>query len=211
VLDRVYAFAGNAFPREINGSLWTIGPELRCYGLVAALGLTGLLARRKVLPLCLVIAYAMYAYYVCRRGVAAQEGAMCRLILYFFLGATAARFGFAVLRPTLARTVLAVAVLAIAARAGGFALVLPLAGGYLLSTLAFGRPAPAIPGLAGIDLSYGIFLYAFPIQQLLVASGVRSPLTLFIAALPATLICACASWFLVESPILRKKDKLLVR
>jgi hypothetical protein len=38
------AFANNPFPREVNGSLWTLQPEVACYLVLMALGCLGLLA-----------------------------------------------------------------------------------------------------------------------------------------------------------------------
>ncbi len=57
--------------------------------------------------------------------------------------------------------------------------------------------APKLPA----DLSYGLYIYAFPLQQVLAAHGMLS-LWLSIAV---TLPFAAASWFLVEKPALRFK------
>jgi peptidoglycan/LPS O-acetylase OafA/YrhL len=63
----------------------------------------------------------------------------------------------------------------------------------------------------GTDLSYGIYIYAFPCQQIATQffvdgkSGFNSA---YITSLLATLVLACLSWFLVERPILRQKDRL---
>lgn len=56
------------------------------------------------------------------------------------------------------------------------------------------------------DLSYGVYLYGFPIQQSLIAYGlvnIMTPVTLSAIALPITLILASASWWLIERPSLR--------
>ncbi len=47
---------------------------------------------------------------------------------------------------------------------------------------------------------------AFPIQQLLAASGVSLPLWNMTLALPMTLACAVLSWHLIEAPALRWKS-----
>ncbi|MES2723643.1 MAG: hypothetical protein V4656_10880, partial [Pseudomonadota bacterium] len=51
------------------------------------------------------------------------------------------------------------------------------------------------------DMSYGLYIYACPIQQILVMSGTLS----FWASVAATLPFAVASWFMVERPALRLK------
>ncbi|MFE7416411.1 acyltransferase family protein [Rhodococcus sp. NPDC057529] len=60
------------------------------------------------------------------------------------------------------------------------------------------------------DYSYGIFLYSFPVQQLILCLGFpyRSPVLFFIFALTLTLPFAVASWHLVEKPIRARKREL---
>src|SRR4051812_4881836 len=82
---------------------------------------------------------------------------------------------------------------------------LPVAGSYLLFCAAY-WPAPALRGLTGgNDLSYGIYLYAFPVQQLLVRAWGSSlhPLGLFVASAAITPVIAMFSWRLVERPFLQ--------
>jgi len=64
----------------------------------------------------------------------------------------------------------------------------------------------------GGDYSYGMYLYAFPIQQLLVlwfAAG--RPLVLFGLATPLTFAAAVLSWRLVERPFLRRKHPQVIQ
>ncbi len=64
---------------------------------------------------------------------------------------------------------------------------------------------PQIPH--GIDLSYGAYLWAWPIQQAIVSFGVRRPTLLIAIGMPVILAFAALSWFLVERPALRLKDR----
>ena len=63
------------------------------------------------------------------------------------------------------------------------------------------------------DLSYGIYIYAFPVQQTLVWAGAaKLPFALgFVSACAATVACAYASWHLVERPALGFKPKRRVK
>ena len=53
------------------------------------------------------------------------------------------------------------------------------------------------------DYSYGMYIYAFPLQGLMVwLWGPMTPGLNIALALPATLVCSVASWHLVEAPAL---------
>jgi peptidoglycan/LPS O-acetylase OafA/YrhL len=60
------------------------------------------------------------------------------------------------------------------------------------------------------DLSYGTYIYACPMQQLLVIAGVGAlnPLVFSIIATVVTLPAAALSWFLVEKPAMRLKARI---
>jgi peptidoglycan/LPS O-acetylase OafA/YrhL len=60
------------------------------------------------------------------------------------------------------------------------------------------------------DLSYGVYIYGFPIQQLLIIAGlgVLAPLPFAVIATLVTLPLAAASWFVVEKPAMRLKARL---
>jgi peptidoglycan/LPS O-acetylase OafA/YrhL len=78
---------------------------------------------------------------------------------------------------------------------------------YLTVWLGLMRP-PKIP--FG-DLSYGVYLFHFPIEQsvMQVFPGVGCWWQLTLIALPPSALCAWLSWNLVEHPVLtRKKDVL---
>jgi peptidoglycan/LPS O-acetylase OafA/YrhL len=92
---------------------------------------------------------------------------------------------------------------------------------FLVSTLAYGF-LPILLGNVSIgvtsrfttfslrDYSYGFYLWAFPIQQMLMgAFGVLSPLELILISSPLTLITAICSWHMLEKPILARARKLL--
>jgi peptidoglycan/LPS O-acetylase OafA/YrhL len=89
------------------------------------------------------------------------------------------------------------------------ALAMPVLGTYLLFYLA-SVPAPWLHrwGRRG-DYSYGLYLHAFPVQQLIVryvGAEHLTPVGLFAIALPITGLLALASWRFVESPFLRRKE-----
>lgn len=63
----------------------------------------------------------------------------------------------------------------------------------------------------GADYSYGLYLYGFPIQQMLCAllPEWREWYWNFLLSLPLCLLFAMASWRLVEQPILARRRQIL--
>ena len=75
---------------------------------------------------------------------------------------------------------------------------------YLLIWLGSVLPSPAV--VLRHDISYGLYIYAFPVQQLLILTGIheRGLLLYDLVALLATIPLAVASWLLVERPVMRR-------
>jgi peptidoglycan/LPS O-acetylase OafA/YrhL len=81
---------------------------------------------------------------------------------------------------------------------GVSAVAFPFVGPLALPTAVLGLSRP---GRLPADLSYGVYIYAFPLQQQLALMGKLNVLTAILAVLPF----AAASWFLVEKPAMRLK------
>ncbi len=78
---------------------------------------------------------------------------------------------------------------------------------YLLLVIGF-HPALHVRGFHRFgDYSYGVYIFAWPLQQLLVPH-VSRPIMLFLAAYPLVLLAAIVSWHLVEGPCLQFRDSL---
>lgn len=209
-------FDSNTMP-GVNGSLWTIPLEVVLYLILGIAGWIGLLSpvtagvrayeRMKLHPLLsfvLILIAALLHDRVMRAGAQYYS-----LAAYFLLGVLCYRFR-SMLHWKLGHAILLVAVTLAVANTWAGPLLLPMALACSTLTLAL-HPLLRMPmtWLHRHDYSYGTYLYGFPVQQTLIALGVREPALLLAYSVPLTLCCAAVSWHLVESPLLKRKGRLV--
>lgn len=200
-------FVGNPFGRAVNGSLWTIPYELQLYGWVLLLGLLTVLKRKGIFSI--LFAYVLLAY--CGSGYSNMflNMEVARLWILFFLGVAAAVYADKIILSPLALLALFVT-LALTWKAGNpwFDVIGSALFGYAILVFAFVRYIRFIDvGRVG-DYSYGVYLYAFPVQQSLIYFFKHTinawELVLYTAVI--TLVLAAASWHAIEKPALRLKS-----
>lgn len=210
------AFAGNpATGGSINGSIWSIQYEFWCYIGVALLGMTGWLrSNRLLLGLFASSLTLSVLFVVCKWSLAGgMLGVIfgyppfwARLLPMYLAGVVCYRFRHYLKLRRSWIIVAGVSLIIAAALPYGWTLAFPVAGSFLVLAFAF-HPAIPLHGWSRYgDFSYGTYLYAFPAQQLimrLIGHPVQ-PLVLFSYALPTALLCAVASWFLVEQRFLKR-------
>jgi len=214
-------------PGEINGSLWTIRYEFWCYLFLALLGASRLLKQRgAVAGLFLVVMLLHTAQEWFYPGIGQGNDVFKtgllhgtelplighpdrwpRLLAFYLAGTVCYLYRERIPRsPRIA--VLCVLLLALCVP-WGFNAMLPLCGTYLL---LYAASSPHHLGKAltqRADLSYGIYLYAYPVQQLLIQFLGKqiNPFALFLIATPTVAAIAWLSWKLVEQPALRRKKQ----
>lgn len=192
----------------LNGSLWTLFYEALCYAAVVLLGLVGALRRRPMIMLAVVGAlWAATALNAAGVQVVGAERPL-RFALMFLIGSALFVHARRVpVRGSLALVALALLVAALLWLPDYRAPAAP-AFGYLCLVVAVTRP-PA--STSRTDVSYGLYVYHWPILQLLVAfEGHRLGQPVFVVlGLGLAFLAAQASWRLVESPALRFKDAAL--
>jgi len=200
------AFAANPSP-GINGSLWTISIEFGCYLLVAALGLFCLFKRRYLI---LVFALGVWLFYVGKIFLGREAWrADSRFLACFLIGMLCWLFRDRIVRVlSLPAGFACVAVLVLTARFSPFwEVVFPVVGGYLILWIGTGRRWRFARWTEKTDLSYGIYLYAFPVQQVIASfPSLRHAGLNFVIALPVTAGLAWLSWHFVERPFLQMKN-----
>lgn len=197
-------FVDNPWPNGTNGSLWTLPVEARMYGIVAILGVFGFVATRKRFNVAMLVLIAGYA-------VAADISSTLtglvplRLALFFLLGAVAyANARLIPMRFSLL-SILGIAAAALYQTAYydyAFSVFLT----YLVLMIAY-HPRLKLPPIDRIgDMSYGVYLYAFPVTQLSVKYlGAEKPLLITLVVTVLTLALARLSWVFVERSALGMK------
>jgi peptidoglycan/LPS O-acetylase OafA/YrhL len=198
------AFPGVHYP-ILNGAMWTIAYEFRCYLLVAALGLLRVLRHREFVLAGAAVFVLMLAAKVPTpipvsdvfygnppEAIRLTAAFLTGSIFYLYWNVISYRaiyVGFAALVLFFCMFVSRLA-----------EPILLIFGGYLIFWLALVVPPTIFSRLTTkYDISYGLYLYAWPIQSTFVffRPGL-SPWKMFIASLLLSMICGLLSWLLIE-------------
>ena len=206
-------FAANLIP-DVTAPLWTLPVEAKAYVLLGLLGVAGVILRPLFVVAILVALWALlvrgYDFHSGFIGHWLDAPVQVHMLMIFMGGALLYALRDRVRLDWRLGAVAALAVFATPHLPTGFrAPVWPLALPYLAAVLAYRTPAALRALTKPGDLSYGIYLWGFPIQQALIAlnGGGASPLALLLAAGPLTYVVALGSWRIVERPALRLKPR----
>ena len=209
------AFVSNPFP-AVNGSMWTIQYEFWCYIWLMLGGILGFLKRPNIvigaLVFFIIAAFCVYFFHL-RVGLG-KAGIVLgyppfwpRLLSYFFAGVT-----FYLLRERIPHStslaLISFFLFCISLMSTStFILFAPILLTYLILWVAY-HPKLKFNNFAiNGDFSYGIYLYAFPIQQLLIYNKITlTPLENIFVALPLTVLAGFLSWHLVEKRFLLHRE-----
>lgn len=191
-----------------NGSLWSLRFEVACYAASAVL----VALNRGRLAVALGIWISSFLISRLLNAGTDQPGAL------FYLGTMAGLYRFfgagvviyllrdrVVLNKQAAWIALALSLIAIATPF--FIEIAATFGAYALLVFAYECPRWFRRITARGDISYGTYLYAFPIQQLMFSLVGGRPWLMTAISLPLTLLAATVSWLVIERPALRMKRK----
>ena len=216
VFGIVYVFLPGVFEDNpidwVNISLWTVPYELECYIALLVVAATGLIRRPLLFLLALVavqVALPLYDFYG-RNEIAGINRVPPRTLVLCFL----AGVGFYVFRDRVpvgrvaGAVALVVAVLMV--HSGTLVYFIPLPIAYATVVIGLMDP-PRLPVIFGGDYSYGLYLYAFPFQQLQahLFPDHRDWTANMAFALPCAALFAVFSWHTIERPILMRRKRIV--
>ena len=207
-------FADNVYPTAVNGSLWSLPVEILMYLLAPILIQRGTGGSRMIFFLATIVMIFTSIWYVRMHAsttplVIYGTGipSALEVSIYFLIGALYTFINKELLTSKCTGIVLIVFfAYAINEYVLGeviLLLILP----YCVLSFGLSNFPLAHRIMGRVDLSYGIYLYGFPIQQVLMSRfGKMSALENFWYSLPVTALFALGSWFLIEQPALRAKN-----
>jgi len=191
----------------VNLSLWTVPFELECYLVLVAAMLIGLLRQPKTMATLVAAALVVWWLALLWKNGIDYHGKLDGHVLV--LGFLVGNLGY-LFRDKLVLS----GWFAIAAFVASFALlsysplrplcVIPAT--YLTIWLGLQTPRKIMGG----DYSYGVYLFAFPLQQVFAMfPAVASWWAIFLLTIPLSLMYAAFSWHCVEKPILSRKRAIV--
>jgi peptidoglycan/LPS O-acetylase OafA/YrhL len=212
-------FEGNV-SAAVNGSLWTLPVEMAAY---IACPIVLFIPNRIVVRIAVCLALVGSIYYdQAGRSVPPQDHIVFyatslyyanQLLVYFWIGCFVSIFSLDKFINLQGALLLFFVVLAIPPYFK-IQLYLPyLVIPYLTLALGNAKLSPAFTWVKKGDISYGLYLWAYPVQQIVVSSGItnNNPIMVFLVSTFFTAILATGSWFLIERPALALKPKSRVR
>jgi peptidoglycan/LPS O-acetylase OafA/YrhL len=206
-------FYDNPYPWSVNGSLWTLPIELGCYAVLLAAGLLVVAGVPRLVLLVPMLAGVFVLDGLCQRtlddgGTVASFlqiplASLTYFLVPFVLGMVlyAGRDRIPLLRLPALGLIVAWFLLRGAPAIEQY--LLPVAVTY--GTLVLGHHWPRRFGRSDLWVrgSYGMYLWGFLLQQVIVSFGVRNPWVLLAIAIPVSYLCGVLSWTCIEKPTQR--------
>ena len=210
-LYRMYYYLPGVFETNpmssINGSLWTLPYEFTCYVFLGSIGLLKLMNKKRFIITFILLLFLLKFFFITEINqiiipiIGIDFKTFFPLFIYFMAGSL-----FYVLRNeiklNLGASLFFTLLIYCCKEYPITEYLTPIAFTYILMTIAFAGPSTFNTiGKYG-DFSYGLYLYAFPVQQLIIyflPPQIPLLLMMFLSVV-LTFPLAYFSWFLIEKP-----------
>ncbi|WP_348270022.1 acyltransferase [Edaphobacter paludis] len=201
----------------VNGALWTIQYEVRCYILVALYGICGLFRRpaiwlgTTVLLLLSTITPALTSHFHWSKvlyPILGDPAQVFRLTAIYFVGGCFFLFRQQIrFRPHFAFVACAILLCIRTFNPSYIEMIFTVFGGYLM--FYFGQMSlKSIQWMKNFpDISYGIYIYGWPVLSLWIWYRHGSPWVAFLGSTAISFGLGWMSWHFIERPMLTLKRK----
>jgi peptidoglycan/LPS O-acetylase OafA/YrhL len=218
-------FDSNPFPRQVNGSLWTVPYEIGCYAIMSGLILFGLVKSSRAITATFVsftmLYFAMSYWYSFNASPLTSNTPVNNYLnnflskrgnfLYFHFLAGSLVYVFREHIPYSKSLLISSLGIIVASTFGVFGVAttvimsLPIA--YVTVFIGLTK-IPRVPLYARGDYSYGVYLYAYPLQQMLVERLPNMVIAQhFVLSMILVTGVAMVSWHCIEKPILKIRKR----
>jgi len=204
------------FPHSINAALWTLAMEFTCYLIVPLVAIRRW--RGRVILLLAALLPLVWLANQPKTGAPVVWGMRTPQFAHFaelfmagaLIRACVERFGRGFLRADVAVSLAGVHLVVMELDRSLVHWVGWMTMPYVVLTLGLARTPIVSDASRHGDFSYGLYLWAFPVQQLLLLWVGPTHLLVDLSIVTAiTLVLAMASWHFVEKPCLAAKDRIL--
>lgn len=208
-------FAGNPYPLAVNGSLWTLPLEFMCYISVVIVGVFTVASRGVLIAAAVLLCVVLASMIPMLTGL--RFSIHLEMVAVFWWGVL---YGHSTKRLPGAKTgspmalVLGCVAFLLFALWGprGLERMAMLVCSACLVHLALRVAAGSRLTTSLGDLSYGLYIFAFPVQQMLMHWSTARSLSVesaFCLSLIVTSVLAFGSWHLIEKRALRFKPRTI--
>ncbi|HGG8900255.1 TPA: acyltransferase family protein [Enterobacter cloacae] len=198
-------FTSYIFPKEIDGSLWTLPIEFACYVIIGfALSISFSWVTPALLLVAGIVSGIFFSFY--------PDSATYYSIPFKWLAFFSIPFSFGALLYMTSNAwmkykkwMLGIAIAFIFAKIGEpqVTTIIPLCVTTIIIVLGLSFKDRVING--GFDISYGVYIYAFPVQQIIINNTNLNFYVSMATCALITTILAMLSYRYIERPFLHKK------
>jgi peptidoglycan/LPS O-acetylase OafA/YrhL len=197
-------FDANYYPFVANGSLWTLRYEIIMYA-ITSIFVFSFFKKSLYLPI-IIFSIFLFLYIFTLDDSKSFTTNIARLGSYFFCGVLLSRFNYLKYKTLILLVILLSLLIFIYTNNYNEIFLLIFISFSLKLGLDYIQYREYNQKKINFDISYGLYIYAFPIQQLLVKYlEFNNVYTYFVSALVVTSIAATISWLFIEEKALRLK------
>ena len=202
-------FTNLPITNSVNGSLWTLAFEVYAYFMVILVGLLGLLKNRNLFNIVAAVLILLYLKEPAGFSLIPDEWtAPMYMPLIGFLFGVFVYVNRGYIQCRLQYVFIALAIYYIFQDSEFHRALFAVSIGYAALVVGF-HPKLQLNAFATNDYSYGIYVYSFPIQQMMVSSAPSlQPLQHFFWVMFGIVPLAILSWHWLEEPAIRLKRLL---